>query len=147
MYQRELYEYLSSGPWPDTSGSVGHRIKRKSEHVGISLEVYDRRVPIYRTTVQFVRTVLKELQPKLQDILQFATDTDEALFLFDDTISEYLAQIFKKALRLRTISLTLSRLPADDRTSLRGEETALALWFSEQFQEIRTRFAPFLGLA
>lgn len=145
LYRRELLDYLASpGAWPDASGSISHG---KSVKGVASLEVYDRRFPIYRTATQFIRSVLKNLQPELKDILQLAADTDEALFLFDDKIAEYLALLFRKALRLHAISLMQSKLPADDRTAnLMDEETALALWFSEQFEQIRTRFAPFLRL-
>ncbi len=88
--------------------------------VGISLDVYDRRAPIYRTTIRFVRAVVKDLQPGIREILQFATDTDEALFLFDETIAAYLAELFKKALRLHAIGLMLTQVQADqDTPSLR----------------------------
>jgi hypothetical protein len=145
-YQRILYDYLASeGAWPDASRSIGYRMSRKVSKVGVSLEVYDRRLPIYRTTTQFVRAVLKDLNPELQEILKFASETEEALFLFDEAIAEYLVQIFKGALRLHTIRLMLTQVTADQRTLLE-EDTKLAVWFSEQFAEIRTRLAPFLQL-
>lgn len=146
-YQRDLHEYLASGaPWPDASALPISASEGRPERV-VSLEIYDRRVPVYKRTIQFVQTVLKDLRPDLKDILSFASDTDEALFLFDESLSEYLAEIFKKALRLRAISLSTSRAPADERTAaLMDEEIELATWFSEQTKEIRARFVPFLRL-
>jgi hypothetical protein len=146
VYQENLYEYLASpSPWPDASGSIKHRLNRK---VGVSLEVYDRRVTVYRTTIQFVRYVFKDLKPEFQGIFQFATDTDEALFLFDETVAEYLTTLYKKALRLHAIGLMLTRVEADqDTQSLINERTTLAVWFAGQVEQIRTVFAPFLRLA
>jgi hypothetical protein len=149
FHQAELLTYLSAAPWPDTSSAIAPRGRRqkRGKRDGVSLDVYDRRAPIYRTTNQFVRTVLKDLQPETQEILKFAADTDEALFLFDDGIAEYLAEIFKRALRLHAVAATLENQGYDERTAgLQDEELTLADWFSKQFEEIRTRFAPFLRL-
>jgi hypothetical protein len=125
---------LETAPWPD-AGRIAIPAERTQRVAAVPLEIYDRRVPIYRKTKKFIQTVLKDLQPDLKDILQFASDTDEALFLFDGAISEYLAEIFKQALRLRSVSLTLNRVPADERTaSVSDQETTTYL--INQFQAI-----------
>jgi hypothetical protein len=139
-YQEMLINYLASPRvWPDaakTSGVLGP---------GVSLEVFDRRIPIYRTTLDFVRLVVQGGKLDLQPILKFAADTDEALFLFDDQVAEYLASLFKKALRLRTVSIMIE--PPDRRTpNLIQEEVDLMLWFSTQFDKTRSLFAPYLRL-
>jgi hypothetical protein len=52
-YQRGLYEYLAlPGAWPDASRSIGRRMSGKTGNIGVSLDVYDRRVPIYRAATQ-----------------------------------------------------------------------------------------------
>lgn len=119
---------------------------------GVSLDLYDRRVPTYHKTMQFVRDVLKDLRPELKLILQFAADTDQAIFIFDENIAEYLANLFKRALRLHTLEFMRAQIQtgdgeADNFAALAREETDLAVWFSEQHGEIRARFAPFLRLA
>jgi hypothetical protein len=102
--------------------------------------------------MQFVRDVLKDLKPELQLILKFVTDTDEAVFLFDNSVAEYLDNLFRRALRLNTLEFMRTRVQTDERDAenfpaLVQEETDLAMWFSEQPVEIRTRFVPFLRLA
>ena len=141
IYQKLLYEYLASPqPWPDATGPA--RARRASD---VSLDIYDRRVPLYKTTTQFIRTVLNEQQLELQEILQFATDTDEVLFLFDDKIAAYLSVLFKRALRLRAVRLMVK--PPDRRTAaLVEEKLELDSWFLEQFEETRKRFVAFLRL-
>jgi hypothetical protein len=118
---------------------------------GVGVDVYDRRVPIYRTTRQFVRDVCESLRPELQLILKFARDTDEALFLFDGEVAEYLQTLFKKALRLHTTGLLRERMlthadEVEKFQAIAAEDMELALWFNAQLEEIRARFAPFLQL-
>jgi len=73
--------------------------------------------------------------------LKFAGDTEEALFLFDETIAACLAELLKKALRLRAVTLNLER----NRSESAGHEDAeLTAWFSAQFDEVRAKFAPYL---
>ncbi len=118
----------------------------------VALDVYDRRLLIYKAARQFVRDVSEHLRPDLKLILKFAADTDQALFLFDPELAEYLETLFKKALRLDTVGLLRERMQTDadaaeNFEALVRQETGLAVWFAGQPEEIRARFAPFLRLA
>ena len=126
--------------------------RRESSAGAVGLDIYHRRLPIYQTTRQFIRDVAENLRPDLKVILQFATDTDEALFLFDDDLAEYLETLFKNTLRLRTLGLLRERMQTHPEEAQNfqervQEETALAMWFTAQPEETRTRFARFLRLA
>jgi hypothetical protein len=79
----------------------------------------------------------------LPQIFKFAADTDAALFLFDETVAEYLRWIFSPAIRLRTVRVVQSE--PDHSASLPEEETKLAVWFSEQYEEIRAGLLRFSG--
>jgi hypothetical protein len=145
-YQRIVWAYVESI-------EISKPTSRDSEGAVVSLELYDRRLPMYHTATEFVRSVLKDLRPELTQILKFAADTDQALFLFDQDIADYLVSLFNRALRLNTLDLLRTRISTDetaveeDFADLSREGTDLAVWFSEQHGEIRTRFAPFLRLA
>ncbi len=126
-------------------------VARNGEPSPSALDVYDRRIPIYRLARQFVRDVAENLRPDLPLIFKFATETDEAMFLFDDQLAEYLETLYKKALRVHTIALLRERMhrypnEAENFQEILEEHTSLAMWFTEQPQEIRKRFAPFLRL-
>ncbi|MGA9040786.1 MAG: hypothetical protein WB421_09645 [Terriglobales bacterium] len=139
-HQESLHNYLESpGAWLETRKPHRKRSKVKPER--ISLELYDRRLPVYRVAMQFLRVVHKDYQPDIPEILKFARDTDEALFLFDEMIAEYLAELLKKALRLRAVTLSLERGWTD---SAGQEDGQLTMWFSEQVEEIQRKFAPYL---
>jgi hypothetical protein len=151
-YQQILYASVESfaalARKKQPRSRLGSRVGRRAK---VSLEIYDRRVPIYLKTMQFVRDVVGDLNPELKTILQFGTDTDQAVFLFDDSIAEYLDDLFKRAMRLRTLELMRTRMQTNPDEAERfgavlKENTAVAHWFSEQFEEIRARFTPFLRL-
>lgn len=141
-HQADLFEYLAGPmPWPDAGISKG-RLRSS----GVSLRVFEQRLPTYRRTKEFLRYVNQIDGLKLQDLLQFAWDTDEAIFLFDDELAAYLSDLFKKAMHLRAIGLTLE-VPERHTPELINEQMMLSLWFTEQFEETRKRFAPFLRIA
>ena len=148
-YQGLLYEVVRSLP----SGLGRPKTGIASRKPPITLEVYDRRLLFYQKTRQFIRDVSENLRPDLKLVLQFNTDTDEALFLFDDSLAGYLETLFKNALRLRTLNLLRERMlthpdevvPEQFHTRVE-EETELALWFANQPEATRARFAPFLRL-
>lgn len=123
-----------------------------SSRPGVTPDVYDHRIPIYRAALQFVRDVSENLRPDLPLILKFARSVDEAAFLFDDSIADYLQTLFTKALRLHTLELMRVRIASDPAETgnfgaLLREETDLADWFARQPDDMRVRFGPFLRLA
>jgi hypothetical protein len=139
-YQESLYEYLESpGIRLDARGRP--RKRKTTNPKTISFELYDRRLPIYRIAIQFLRVVQRDYKPNLQEVLKFAGDTEEALFLFDETIAAYLAELLKKALRLRAVTLSLERHWSD---SAGQEDAELTAWFSAQFEDVRAKFARYL---
>jgi hypothetical protein len=118
---------------------------------GADIQAYERRLPIYKAATQFVRDVLANLRPELSLIFRFYRDTEEALFLFDPTVDEYLRELAQKALDLHTIAVEREQVIHDndvpDFAALVKKQTDIALWFTKQYDVIRTRFEPFLHLA
>jgi len=148
-FQSLLYEVVRSLPSSLSPPKTG----MASRKLAVTLEVYDRRLPIYQKTRQFIRDVSENLRPDIKVVLQFNTDTDQAIFLFDDGLAAYLETLFKNALRLRMLNLLRERIlthpdevvPEQFHARVE-EETELALWFANQPEVTRARFAPFLRL-
>ena len=111
----------------------------------MSLELFDRRVPTYRAAIAFIRSMTNGGRRDLQHVLRFAAETDEALFLFGDGIADYLASLYKHAVRLHVVTEIIHE-PARRTPELVNEEMHLMLWFTEQFEEARKKFAPYLYL-
>lgn len=141
-YRTMLYEYLASGPpvlWPDVS-------TRPTRGIGVSLDVFDRRIPIYRATMEFLRAVVRGDKMQLEELFKFAKDTDEALFLFDDDLAEYLATLYRRANFLRSTHMMME--PTHGRTPELVQEWRDSMhWFTEQFEVARSRFVPYLRLS
>jgi hypothetical protein len=151
-HQETLLAYVRTIKNDTKNETKDSPVAQHSSTAASALDVYDRRMPIYRTTRQFVRDVTESLRPDLQLIVKFSADTDEALFLFDKGMAEYLETLFKNALRLHTIGLLRERMlthpdEPDNYFGVLQEETGIAAWFAEQPDEIRARFAPFLRLS
>ena len=139
-YRGMLYEHMASpSAWPDAGTSP-------TRGAGVSLEVFDRRVPVYRDTIEFLRVVIRGSELSLESLFKFANQTDEALFLFDDSLADYLAELYRRAVRLRAVYLR-SEPPAHQTPELSEEWADSMLWFSEQFKTARRRFAPYLRLS
>ena len=139
-YRTMLYAHMASpSAWPD----AGHS---PTGGAGVSPEVFDRRVPMYRATIDFLRVVIRGDKLELGSIFTFASATDEALFIFDDHIAEYLAELYRRAVQLHAVYEM--REGVEPRTSELSREWADSMhWFSEQFEAARRRFAPYLRLA
>lgn len=146
IHQHNLLEAMTIPGFLKSDGdSHAPRTKRRSR--GVSLEVYDRRAPMYRATKQFLRDVFSDLKPETKAILDFARETEEALFLFDSSIADYLADLFRRAFRLQALAHSRDAGPFVNWTEAQAkEELELTMWFSNQFEQIQTRFAPFLRL-
>lgn len=112
---------------------------------GVSLAEFDRRIPVYRATMAYLVAILKLNNIEMKDIWEFGRAMDEALFLFDDDIADYLTDLYKRGLRLQALSLMI-QAPEQRTSELIQEHTDLALWFTGQFEEARRRFTPFLRL-
>jgi hypothetical protein len=145
-HQESLWAYVQTIKTETTTEPA-----RQGNISGIGIDVYDRRIPMYRVAMQFVRDVCANLRPDIQLVLKFARETDEAQFLFDSSVAEYLETLFTKALRLHTIGLIRERMATEnepqDFQAILAENIQLAEWFVKQHEEIRSRFAPFLSLS
>ena len=139
VYRAMLYEHMASpSVWPDAGPSP-------TGGTGVSLEVFDRRVPMYRATIDFLRVVIRGDKLELDPIFTFASATDEALFIFDDHLAEYLSELYQRAVRLHGV---YAMRGVEPRTRDLSQEWVESMeWFSEQFKEARRRFAPYLRLA
>jgi hypothetical protein len=100
-YRRHLYEYVKEQmpiSWPDAMPVQGKASKKHS--APIPVELYDRRLKIYHSARDLIIHVIRYASVELQQATQFATDTDEALFLYDESVDAYLGELYKKAVRV-----------------------------------------------
>ncbi|MGE0592686.1 MAG: hypothetical protein AB7G23_10815 [Vicinamibacterales bacterium] len=136
-YRGMLYEHMATSlTWSDSGGQT-------TRGPVISLELFDRRIPAYRATQAFLREAVNGRRLELDKIFEFARQTDEALFLFDDHLAGYLRELYRRAVQLHAL-YAMREAPDSDRAQLSREWADAMLWFTEQFEESRRRFAPYM---
>lgn len=104
--------------------------RRKLRH-----ELYDRRFAVYNALMGFLSLVIEGGgQISVEALYKFKADTNQAFFLFDRDVREYLDEVYGRAVELR-------------RKQKKAEEDSDDLkWFGGQFDKSRGKFAKYLML-
>jgi hypothetical protein len=146
-YREELDSFFGSQEfWPGLGQTPSRSSGRRR---GIELEIYDRRIEIYRSLRRLLISILTDPRVKIDDLRSFAEETDEALFLFDEEVARYLDQVYQRAVELRAVGQRLSHpetLVEQELHALAQEDSKLLNWISSQFTESRTLFRRYLTL-
>jgi hypothetical protein len=144
-YRDALYASLATHPellW--MSGTASPHVRRKAKERW-DAALYERQLVIYRATRDFMAAVVREGKVKFEDLSRFASATDEVVFLFDDDMSNYLSELYRKGVRLEYVNKRLERGDAaPDRPALIEEEGQLLTWFTEQFSVLLRKAVPFM---
>lgn len=104
--------------------------RRKLRH-----DLFDRRIAIYDSLMELIRlSIRNDEQLNIDALNKFKADTNQAFFLFDRDVREYLDSVHKKAIELR-------------KRQIKSEDDSDILeWFSMQFDESQEKFAKYLML-
>lgn len=136
-----MYEFIKSDPPALRSGTLS--VKARAGRQGVSLDVYDRQLKIYRAADQFIRKIVRDANITMKEISELSTATDEALFLFDQEFDAYIFEAIKKAVRLYSVDMLLEREPVGPkRTSIVSERYDLLTWFTDQIAGLRKNAYP-----
>jgi len=149
-YRSELYDFMTKvrgTNWPD------HRriedVLKETDRQQLSTEVYDRRIQTYRTVRDFLGAIARKGTVTFDELNKFSTDTDEALFIFNRNIADYLRELYKKAVTLHITNKKLTTqyfAAGEDSSKVAEEDAELLVWFSEQFEVARERFYACIAL-
>lgn len=148
-YRDDLYEYIGlrdSPLWNDNEQI--NKIEQVNRNK-LSVEVYDRKIKIYRAVRDFLLYVMAETKPSREKLAEFSNETDEAIFLFDQDVQDFISEIYSKAVRQRYVNKRLSdhNLPVGDkREALANEDYEIANFYSEKRKELKTLFSRYIYL-
>ena|SRR4028119_169601 len=149
-FRGELYEFAKSEKilaWADYL-EVETGLK-PSERPKLSPEAYELKIKVYRTVKDFLNIIMSEATISREQLQTFVQDTDEAIFLFDKELTDYLRQIYRKAFRLYYANRLLNApfMPIEaDRNKLADEHAELLKWFGDQFEIMREVFSKYIAL-
>ena len=81
-------------------------------------------------------------------MFEFGAATADAEFLFDSPVVDYLSEIRKRAVNLRTHQKVYEHMPVADERSrhVRAEHDEL-VWLTEQITAMTRVFTPYLGFS
>lgn len=99
-------------------------------------ELFEKRYKIFEATKTYIGSVLTHGTLNHEDAYKFLTGTKGALFLFDDSIVEYLEHLHKQGIKL----IKLVKAEEFDK------EHELFLWFNSEINKIDSVFKEYLRL-
>jgi hypothetical protein len=115
----------------------------------LSFEVYEKKIQIYRTTRKFIDSVFAEGTVTVEQLTEFSRNTDEAIFLFDKRVADYLQELYKNAVKLYSSDKKLSSsrpLAGEEISKLAEENSDLFIWFTNQIEIARNLFYNYISL-
>ena len=146
FYRDELVAYVKdpkmAAAWADTTPIAR---SRRSPHVA-SLEVYDRKVQVYREARKLILLACTDATVTLPELGKFNEATDEAVFLFNSEVERYLRELYTRASKLRLTQVKLDNESLLDRHLVAEENSEHLLWFLDQLGAARKVFAKQLWL-
>jgi hypothetical protein len=114
----------------------------------LRLDLFDRRYKVYDATRKFLAVIMREATFADSQLFEFYAGTSDAEFLFGADVVDYLGQIRKRALHMRTAQQLFEPLPVGDERSrhVLAAHDDLS-WLSDQITAMTEVFTPYLGFA
>ncbi len=152
-YRDSLYEAIRADPRLLAFSEFRKTVPKSTPETSatskpIALDVYDRRIKIYHVARDFIGSVSSLGAVEKSFPLKFARDCEEALFLFDDEIAGILWDIYRHAIRMRTIQHVLPYTPVGARRDALVEEAGENEdWIVDQCEVLREKMKHYLRLS
>jgi hypothetical protein len=126
---------------------VGWRQWRVADNK-LRLDLFDRRYKVYDATRKFLAVIMREATFADSQLFEFYAGTSDAEFLFGADVGDYLGQIRKRALHMRTAQQLFEPLPVGDERSRHVQAAHDDLvWLTDQITAMTEVFSPYLGFA
>jgi len=111
----------------------------KLERDKVKLELYNKRYDIYLKLQRFISVITSKGTCNEDDLFIFRRDTQEAEFLFDESIVLYLKEISNNSVDI---------MNRGESTTITPEKMGeILLWFGDQFDESTKKFSLYLNFS
>jgi len=100
------------------------------------LALFERRMVVYNSAMNFMESVLKSTKPSFEQIFQYLSETQDHGFLFGPEVGTFVIEVYKKAVQLNEhneMGSQAARQKAD-----------VVNWFNAQMGEARKVFLRYL---
>lgn len=123
----------------------------QAKKLDLKLARYDKRFKVYQALKDFIADVIADPKISPNAVRQFDIATNEASFLFEEDVCEYLALVRQQSHAMGSLCLQIEPLLADrernpERTRLVEEKSKLANWFFDQFADSKKKFERYLSV-
>ena len=120
----------------------------RTDRAQVDVARYENRLSLYREIVQFLSVISRDGDISRPALQEFRSRTQESVFLFDQTIADYLEKLYSQASRLRMTNeqLKSTSLPiGDERDRVTVENSKQLIWLADQLPQLNKLFEPYLG--
>jgi hypothetical protein len=148
MNMKELIE-IFSGLLTPTIAIIAVYIayqQLKTNRDRVRLNLYDKRFKVFRGLMDLLAHIMREGNVTDEALYKFNADTNEARFIFDKEIPDYLQTIYEKAVDIQTKNSELHEPnPQEEkRAQLAREVAEIKKWMYRQFKVSREMFGKYL---
>lgn len=118
----------------------------KTNRDKLKLSLFEKRFSIYEALDEFLVHILKNGNVSDEAIIDYSKNTNEAYFLFEKDIIDFMEDVIKKATKFQFIIEQLNdeeQKIGDERTKLVDDKHELAKWFGAELRSIKWRFSKY----
>ncbi|HYX09249.1 MAG TPA: hypothetical protein VE912_21120 [Bacteroidales bacterium] len=109
-------------------------------------ELFDRRYKLYEAARDLIGHSVSRGHPTDEELFDFVLKTRESEFLFDKNVSEYLNEIYNKAVDIQICHAEMEGLVGEEKSKNIDERRELLKFMGKQPQILRDKFASYLKL-
>lgn len=111
----------------------------------LRLDLFEKRFSVYKGVQVFLTKVMSKGRVEQDDLFEFRAATQDAVFLFEEDIPEFIKSLDEKALTVNTIGEQLEGIPrGEERSRLVGQRSEGLRWLWGQLPHLKDVFGPYL---
>lgn len=114
----------------------------------LKLSLYDRRLQVFEAGMAFIVHVVQHGDATDQALAAVNRAQLEGVFLFPQSVADYMAMLYDKGVALRCANEALygkNRGAEDEQAETTREQADLLEWFDRQKMEFQSQLRPFMG--
>jgi hypothetical protein len=114
----------------------------------LRLDLFDRRYKVFDGTRKFLAEIARSSHFENTHLFEFYADIADAEFLFGADVVDYLAEIRKRAIDMRTHQKVYDPMPVGEERSRHVQaEYDQLLWLGDQLTAMTKTFSPYLSFS
>lgn len=111
------------------------------------LALYDKRYPVYLSTMDYISFVIREGEMTHDRLVQFLRESRDKEFLFGTEVHSSLKDLYEKGVDLKTTQTLYAKMrEGEQRTKHIDQENEILKWFLNQSDVANNVFRPYLGI-